>query len=218
MSLDTRVRAASTQLLLLALVTFLGACSKPAQPSVQVFSSPDDAGNALLQAGKSGDPSALREIFGPDSKDLIYSGDAVQDKTVVDAFVSAYEVMHRWRKMPDGAQILVVGADNFPFPIPLRQNGAQRWFFDTAAGKDEVLSRRVGRNELAVIEVCAALADAQAEYFGERHDDGSTGQYALKFISDASLSRMACTGNPRKATPEVRSGHWRHLLPTKDIT
>ena len=123
-------------------------------------------------------------IFGPESKEIISSGDAVQDKAVVDAFVAAYGVMHRWRKMPDGAQILLVGADNFPFPIPLKKNASGQWFFDTAAGKDEILARRIGRNELAVIDVCGALADAQAEYFSQRHDGGSTKQYALKFISD----------------------------------
>jgi len=123
-------------------------------------------------------------VFGPESKDTIFSGDAVQDKTTVERFVAAYGTMHRWRKMPDGAQILIIGADNFAFPIPLKKNGGGQWFFDTAAGKDEILARRVGRNELAVIDVCGALADAQAEYFSAPHNGASTKQYALKFISD----------------------------------
>jgi hypothetical protein len=92
--------------------------------------------------------------------------------------------MHRWRKMADGSQILLVGADNFPFPIPLKKNGTGQWYFDAPAGKDEILSRRIGRNELAVIDACAALANAQAEYFSRRHDSASPKQYALKFISD----------------------------------
>jgi hypothetical protein len=87
--------------------------------------------------------------------------------------------------MPDGAQVLLIGADNFAFPIPLKKNSDGQWFFDTAAGQDEILARRVGRNELAVIDVCGALAAAQAEYFSQRHDDGSTNHYALKFISDS---------------------------------
>ncbi len=82
------------------------------------------------------------------------------------------------------AQILLVGADNFAFPIPLKKNAGGQWFFDTAAGKDEILNRRIGRNELAVIDVCGALVDAQAEYFSQPHDGGSTRQFALKFISD----------------------------------
>jgi hypothetical protein len=93
-------------------------------------------------------------------------------------------VMHRWRRMADGTQILLVGADNFAFPIPLKKNDSGKWVFDTAAGKDEVLSRRIGRNELAVIDVCEAIADAQGEYFSQLHDGATTKQYALKFISD----------------------------------
>ena len=126
----------------------------------------------------------LLAIFGPDSKELISSGDAVQDKNAADAFAARYGVMHRWRKLADGAQILLVGADNFPFPIPLKKNDGGQWFFDTAAGKDEILNRRIGRNELAIIEVCGAVADAQAEYFSQLHDGETTKQYAAKFISD----------------------------------
>jgi hypothetical protein len=184
MSIKTRRIASVSQLLLLALIISFVACNKSDQPSVTTFASADDAGNGLLQAAKSPDQNALLAIFGPDSKALILSGDAVQDKATVDTFVAAYGVMHRWRKMTDGDQILVVGADNFPFPIPLKKNPAGQWFFDTAEGRDEILARRVGRNELAVIDICGALADAQAEYFSQVHDGGSTKQYALKFISD----------------------------------
>ncbi len=103
-----------------------------------MFASPDDAGAALLAAAKSGDQNALLAIFGPDSKDVIYSGDSVQDKNTAAAFVAGYGVMHRWRKMPGDAQVLLVGADNFPFPIPLKKNAEGKWFFDTAAGREEV--------------------------------------------------------------------------------
>jgi hypothetical protein len=86
--------------------------------------------------------------------------------------------------MQDGSETLIVGADNYPFAIPLRKNAGGQWFFDTAAGKDEVLSRRVGRNELAVIDVCEAIGDAQAEYYSKPHDGQPAKQYAAKFISD----------------------------------
>jgi hypothetical protein len=171
-------------LIVLTLIIALAACTKTEKPRFSVFASPDDAGTALLAAAKSGDQNALLEIFGPDSKELISSGDPVQDKNLVDAFVAGYGVMHRWRKMADGSQILLVGADNFPFPIPLKKNESGQWLFDTAAGKDEILARRIGRNELAVIDVCGALVDAQAEYFSQPRDSGRTKQYALKFISD----------------------------------
>jgi len=174
----------TTRLLLLALIISFAACSKPEKPSARVFTSPDDASNALVTAVKSGDQNGVLAIFGPDSKEIVFSGDAVQDKNIGNAFAAGYDVMHRWRRMPDGGQILLVGADNFPFPIPLRKNDGGQWFFDTAAGKDEILNRRIGRNELAIIEVCGAVADAQAEYFSQLHDGETTKQYALKFISD----------------------------------
>ncbi|HEY6389142.1 MAG TPA: DUF2950 domain-containing protein [Candidatus Acidoferrum sp.] len=175
----------TVRFLLLVLVVPLAGCSTSGKSSFKVFSSPDEAGDGLLAAAKSGDPNAVLAVFGPESKEIISSGDAVQDKATVDAFVAAYGVMHRWRKMPDGAQILLIGADNFAFPIPLKKNGAGQWYFDAVAGKDEILTRRIGRNELAVIDVCGALADAQAEYFARSHDDGTANHYAVKFISDA---------------------------------
>jgi Protein of unknown function (DUF2950) len=182
MSLKPRRVVLTIRLLLLALV--VAACSKPDKPSARVFASPDDASTALQATAQSFDQNALLAIFGPDSKELIFSGDPVQDKNVVTAFAAGYGVMHRWRKMPDGSQLLLVGADNFPFPIPLKKNASGQWFFDTAAGKNEVLSRRIGRNELAIIEVCRTAANAQAEYFSQLHDGEKAKQYAMKFISD----------------------------------
>jgi hypothetical protein len=169
---------------LLPLIIVFAACNNSNKPSFRVFASPEDASTALKEAAKSGDQNALLAIFGTESKAIIFSGDAVQDKAAVDKFNVAYGVMHRWRKMPDGTQVLLIGADNFPFPIPLKKGDGGQWFFDTAAGKEEILTRRIGRNELAVIEVCGAVADAQAEYFSQAHDGGSKGQFALKFISD----------------------------------
>lgn len=173
------------ELFILAFGVLSGGCSKSSKPSVSVFAMPDDAANALIAAANSGDRTAAAlAILGPDSKDLISSGDLVQDKEAIDAFVARYHVMHRWRRMPDGSQLLLVGADNFPFAIPLKKNSEGKWFFDTVAGREEVLNRRIGRDELAVIEVCRAVADAQAEYHSQPHDGATTKQYAMKFISD----------------------------------
>ena len=171
-------------LMLLALMVMFAGCDKTAKPSFTAFSSPDEAGNSLLNAAKAGDQNAVLAIFGTDSKDVIFSGDAVQDKATVGAFVTGYEQMHRWRKMPDGSEVLLIGAQNFPFPIPLKTNASGQWFFDTAAGREEIVRRRIGRNELAVIDVCGALADAQADYYSRAHEDGSPKQFAVKFISD----------------------------------
>lgn len=184
MSRATRRISITTRFVLLALIIPLASCGKSDKPSYRVFSSPDDAGSGLLEAAKSGDQNAVLAVFGPDSKEIIFSGDPVQDKSTVDAFVTAYGVMHRWRKIADDSQILIIGADNFAFPIPLDKNAAGQWYFDVAAGKKEILARRIGRNELAVIDICGALADAEAEYFSQRLADGKTNQYALKFISD----------------------------------
>jgi Protein of unknown function (DUF2950) len=170
-------------LLLLALAVSFAGCHKTEKPSIQVFATPDEAGNALVAAAKSMDQAATLAIFGPESKDLISSGDAVEDKNAAGAFVERYGVMHRWRRMPDGSQILLVGADNFAFPVPLRKNSDGQWLFDTAAGKEEILNRRIGRNELATIAACAAAARAQMQYYSQLHD-GARKQYAVKFISD----------------------------------
>ncbi len=155
--------SATTRLMLLALMMVLSACTKSSK--VREFASPDEAGTALLEAAKSGDQNAALAIFGPESKEIIFSGDAVQDKAAVDKFNVAYGVMHRWRKMADGTQVLLIGADNFPFPIPLKKGDGGQWFFDTAAGKEEILTRRIGRNELAVIEVCGAVAEPRPNTF-----------------------------------------------------
>jgi len=173
---------------LLALVISVASCNKsPEKPATtevvqKVYASPDDAAKALAEAAKAGSHDALVSIFGPGSQDVIFSGDTAQDKTNFENFMAAYATMNRWRKMPDGSEVLYLGADNNPFPIPLKKNGAGQWYFDTAAGKDEILSRRVGDNELAAMEVVAAMAAAQAEYFSQHHD--GVKQYAQKFVSD----------------------------------
>lgn len=159
---------------------------KPAEQKAEVtqktFGSPDDAVKALVDALKSDNRDALLSIFGPQSKDLIYSGDAAADKVSFAGFVSDYDAMHRFRKLTNGNELLITGTDNKTFPIPLTKNANGQWVFDTAAGKDELLSRRIGRNEMAAIDVCAAIADAQKNYSSQPHDGAK--QYAQKFISD----------------------------------
>lgn len=162
-------------------------CNKKEQPTVaqaspQTFASPEDAGKALVEAAKSDNQQAMLAIFGPDSKDLLYSGDGSEDKAAFAGFVQAYNKMNRWRRLSDGSELLLAGADNQAFPIPLKKNASGQWYFDAAAGKEEILARRIGRDEIAAIDVCAAIADGQMEYFSQRHD--GVKQYAQKFISD----------------------------------
>jgi len=176
------------RMLAASLAILFVSCSQSTKPAggaaEKTFGSPDEAGKALVEAVKSGDQNSMLAIFGPGSNSTVYSGDATEDKNSFENFVKAYGVMNRWRKVDDKTEILFVGADNRAFPIPLVKNDAGQWYFNTAAGKDELLARRIGRNELAAIDVCAALADAQAEYFSSPHDGASARQYAQRFISD----------------------------------
>jgi hypothetical protein len=137
-----------------------------------------------VAAAKSGDQNALIAIFGPDSKAVLFTGDAATDSAKLKGFITAYNQMHRWGKIKAGGQVLYVGADNFPFPIPLGQKSSGQWYFDTAAGKDEILSRRIGKNELTAMDASAAIAGAQQQYFQESHDGSKVKQYAQKFVSD----------------------------------
>ena len=154
----------------------------PSESGPKTFATPQDAGSSLVAAAKSDDRNALLAIFGTDARDLIFSGDDAEDKRTAEHFVNAYQTMNRWRKQTDGGEVLVIGPENHPFPIPLKQNSEGKWYFDTAAGKDEILSRRIGENELAAIDVMAAMADAQRQYFAQPHDGAK--QYAQKFISN----------------------------------
>ena len=108
----------------------------------------------MFEAAKSGDQVALIAIFGPEGKEVLFTGDAVKDKDNLKDFVASYSQMHRWGTLKVGGKILYTGADNFPFPIPLGQNPSGQWYFDTAAGKDEILARRIGKDELIAIAAC----------------------------------------------------------------
>jgi hypothetical protein len=171
---------------LFALIISLASCSKSddSKASQKTFASPAEAGAAFLEAAKSGDQGALLAIFGPDAKDILFSGDAVKDKNALDDFVAAYGQMNRWREIKAGGEVIFVGADNYPFPIPLARNPSGQWSFDTAAGKDEILARRIGKGELSAIAACGALADAQRKYFNQAHDGDKVKQFAQKIVSD----------------------------------
>ena len=153
----------------------------PAKP--QTFATEDDAGKAVYDAAKANDTNALLRIFGSDAKDLVISGDPVDDKTGAAKFAASYEQMHRWDKLRNGDFVLTTGAANLPFPIPLAKNSAGQWFYDSTIAKDEILARRIGDNELGTMDSLLAMADAQEEYFAELHDGATVQQYAQKFVS-----------------------------------
>lgn len=170
----------------LVLITLMASCNKPENPKVaqKTFASPADAGAAFVAAAKTGDQSALLAIFGQDSKDVLFSGDSVKDKDALQDFVAAYDQMHRWREIKAGGEMLYVGADNFGYPIPLGKDSSGQWSFDTAAGRDEILARRIGKDELTAIAACDAIANAQQLYFSQTHDGDKVKQYAQLFASN----------------------------------
>ena len=146
------------------------------------FKSPEEAVKALSDTVKGDDTKALLTIFGPAGKELIFSGDEVADKAGRDRFVKAYEEMNKLVSKNDKKVILHVGNEDWPFAIPIVKEG-EDWFFDTKAGKEEILNRRIGRNELNAIQVCLAHVDAQREYVLKDRDGDKLLEYAQKFKS-----------------------------------
>jgi hypothetical protein len=171
---------------MLLLTSSMVSCSKSQSPQVaqKSFASPEEASAALLESAKTGDENSLLAIFGPAGKSLFSSGDSVKDKDTLQDFVAAYNQMHRWREIKAGGEMLYVGADNFIFPVPLGKNSSGQWLFDTAAGEDEILARRIGKDELTAIAACLAIVNAQRQYFSQVRDGDKMKQYAEKFVSD----------------------------------
>jgi hypothetical protein len=155
-----------------------------AQQGQKQFDTPKQAADALVQVATNLDVAAAKEILGPDGEDIVASEDPVQDKNRAAEFAArAKEKMsiQTDKKNPNQA-IVLVGNDSFPLPIPLvKQNG--KWFFDTKVGREEILNRRVGANELNAIEICRGFVDAQHEYAMEKHDGSKVNQYAQRVIS-----------------------------------
>jgi hypothetical protein len=152
-----------------------------AQQQQREFGSPSAAASALFAAAKADDTAVLVAILGPDSRQLLSSGDPVADKNALAQFSSEWDQMHRLAFDEQGRVIIYLGSDNWPAPIPIvkRKDG---WVFDTAAGKGELIYRRIGRNELYTIAILHNLAGAQKEYASEPHD--GVQQYARYIMSD----------------------------------
>ena len=162
-------------------LVILGACG---QPSIKQkdFASVDQAVRALVDAARAGDTRAMLEVLGGDAKPLLESGDPVQDHNTRMLFVHEYDALNSLLALPDGTTILQVGPDNWPFPFPLVQEG-ERWHFDAAAGADEIINRRVGRNELSTVQSCLAYVDAQREYYLRNPGNDKLLHYARRLLS-----------------------------------
>jgi hypothetical protein len=163
----------------------LGSSFAPAfaqRPGQQTFASAQDAAHALFVAMQSQDEQAPLRVLGSDAKEILSSGDPTEDADARVGFVVRYEATHRFVTEANGTVTLVVGAENWPMPIPLVNNHG-KWYFDTDAGKDEILFRRIGKNELAAEDACRALVEAQKEYFRSA-PAGFSKQFAQKLVSE----------------------------------
>jgi hypothetical protein len=149
----------------------------------KTFATPDAAVQALIQAVRHFDSETMLEILGPQGDDIIDSGDEVADQQARQKFLAAYDASHSLASAEDGSVTLVVGKQGWPLPIPLVQDGTS-WRFDTPAAVEEILNRRIGRNELSAIQVCLAIVDAQNEYAMQDRDGDGLRDYATKFASD----------------------------------
>ena len=129
----------------------------------QLFATPEDAVSALVGAAKAGDQSKIATILGPGGEEVAKSGDPVADQNAREKFIAEYDAKHAVEPEGNGTQTLIIGEDNWPFPIPMVNKDGQ-WQFDTSAGLDELLRRRIGRNELSTIQVALAYVQAQNEY------------------------------------------------------
>jgi hypothetical protein len=181
-SLPRIARRIGACLLVLSLTATLQSWAAAAEQQ-KTFNSPEDAAHAMVDALRKDDRPELITIFGKESQGLLNSGDPVADKNSVQNFLKDYDQMHRFSHGPDGKLFMIVGAENWPMPIPLDKNSAG-WYFDTSYGKEELLFRRIGGNERSAIATLNAIVAGQHEYYDQTHDNGVAKEYARKILSD----------------------------------
>jgi hypothetical protein len=148
----------------------------------QSFKTTEEAADALVNAARSGDRNGVLTVLGQDGTDIVSSGDAVADAATRQRFIAAYDAKHQIVVENANKAILIIGEEDFPFPIPLVRK-AETWRFDTAAGRLEILYRRIGRNELDAIQACLAYIDAQTEYADKDRTGAGVGTYAQRIVS-----------------------------------
>jgi len=180
---DMKMRIAN-KFTVLALLSMLMGTRATWAVDQKTFASPAEAIHALVKAAEDGSQEEMLAVLGDDGKDLVYSGDPVQDKTGMEKFVKSYKTKHAIVTEDDKTRILQVGPNDWPMPIPIVNDGG-KWRFDTAAGKEELLYRRIGRNELGAIAACRGYIDAQKDYAAEGHDGLPTGIYAHRLMSSS---------------------------------
>jgi len=171
-------------MLSIVLALSLGGAGSAAPPAQRTFSTPKEAADALVAAAETFDVPALEAILGPNGNDIIHTGEAAQDREIAKQFADQARTKMDVSIDPKTKRraFINVGSDRWPFPIPLVKTGTA-WSFDPKAGLNEILLRRIGRDELDAIEICRGFVDAQDEYALTKHDDSHVNQYAQKIIS-----------------------------------
>lgn len=165
------------------LAMFWVAASAGAEDAPRSFATPEEAAKALVDAARTGDIAGLKALFGSSGKDIVESGDPVQDGNDRETFVQLVDKRLRVDRVGEDRAILDLGEDDWPFPVPLvRQPGG--WVFDAELGREEILDRRIGRNELGAIKVLEACVQAQAEYASADRDGDRVPEYAQKLASE----------------------------------
>lgn len=226
-------RVAGAILLALTLMPGPGLPLFAAEARQRRFASPEEAMTALVDAIKADDRKVLLDILGPEGRTLVDSGDAVADRSAGQRFAAEYDRAHRLEG-GGGKVVLHVGPDDFPFPIPLVPEGPV-WRFDTRAGKEEILNRRIGGNELHAIQACLAYVDAQREYYSEDRNADGLREYAQRVASTpgkrdglfwetkagetpsplgplVAQARIEGYGGARQTTPVAYQGYYYRIL------
>ncbi len=205
-SIDTKRQGPCTvsfTFVILTVFLFLWGGSAGAGTGQRNFPTPEDAVAALVEAVRMNDTGQLLAIFGAAGRDLVVSGDETLDRKARDRFLAAYEEKNRLENVSDRKVVLHVGEDDWPMAIPIVRAGGT-WRFDTKQGRQEILARRIGRNELAAIQVCLAYVDAQREY-AQRQSD-SVLEYAQRFVSDPGTNNGLCWDAGEKENPASPMG------------
>ncbi len=150
--------------------------------AVRTYANPEAAIDALVEAARSGEVQAVVAVMGEPSRSVLVSGDAVADRATLRRFVELYDRTHTLSSPDERTRTLVVGDDGWPFPVPLVK-GTAGWTFDTKAGQEEILARRVGQNELDAIQVCLGYVGAQRDYLARNSEGASVPHYADRLMS-----------------------------------
>ena len=169
--------------------------TSPAGP--EAFATPQQAAGALIKAAEQFDVGLLERIFGPDGEDIVVTGEPVRDREIAEAFAAEAREKTVVSVDPQSANraFLIVGKEDWPFPVPIVKKNNQ-WVFDAKAGRQEILYRRIGRNELDAIEICHGYVEAQYDYAFEKREGYAVHQYAQRIISSPGKQDGLAWRNP----------------------